>query len=134
MTGETGRLGAPRAFGIGRGRRNDHQRGRDERHSAPENDHTALQTQHLSSPNLSPDPDQPNPLAAGLWPCIPFALVTGACPGSQRGRSEIFCQILFESSVVRVSIVEMVSSTTPSVLCSAHNAAVLAVRLNISEQ
>ena len=53
---------------------------------------------------------------------------------SGRGSSEIFCQILLDSSVVSVSSVETVLSTTGSELCSAHSAAVFAVRLSISEQ
>ena len=66
-----------------------------------------------------------------MWPAV---FRSSSVEGSQRGSSEIFCQIEFDRSVVRFSIVEIVSSTTPSVLCSAHSAAVFAVRLNISEQ
>ena len=79
-------------------------------------------------------------LVAGpvVWPMS--AIVSGArrqpgqWAGSGRGSSEIFCQILLESSVVRVSNVETVLSTTGSELFSAHRAAVFAVRLSISEQ
>ena len=66
------------------------------------------------------------------WVCghrrIHWATVSG------RGSSEIFCQILLESSVVSVSSVDTVLRTTSSELCSAHSAAVFAVRLSISEQ
>ena len=69
-----------------------------------------------------------------VWPMR--AMVSGGVQRavSGRGSSEIFCQILLDSSVVRVSSVETVLSTTGSELCSAHRAAVLAVRLSISEQ
>ena len=66
----------------------------------------------------------------------PWPIVARSQPsaGQSRGSSEIFCQILTDMSVVSDSIERTVSSTTESVECSAHRAAVLATSDSISEQ
>ena len=75
-TGMTGAAPPPEPLTQTPSKRVDHQRRCGEGHSKSENHHTALHSQHLSSPNLSPDPAQPNLRTAILRPQTLFSVIS----------------------------------------------------------